>query len=382
MKSNNNKICFVVSSVLTAKFFLRFHIEKLSENYDVYLVGNFSDEDIKSISYFKVKGIKSIPIERKINIIKDLKALKLLTSYYKEMQFDAIHSLAPKAGLISSIAGKLAGIKNRVHIFTGQVWHTKTGVFRILLKNMDRIIVLFNTHILVDSKAQQEYLITNKIVSAKKSYVLGKGSISGVDLTRFKQNIKLKNNFRKELNITENDVVFLFLGRINKDKGIYDLAKAFNRLLEKTNNVFLLIVGYDEDNHIERISNIVNNPKKMHYYGSTDKPEDIMNAGDVFCLPSYREGFGTSVIEASATKLAVICSNTYGLRDAIIENKTGVRHQVGDELDLFKQMKMLVNTTSLIKTYGGNGFEYVMNNFSADTISEHWLHFYDKIINK
>ena len=380
MKNNKSKICFVVSSVLTSKFFLRFHIDKLAKNYDVYLVGNFSDDDIDDISYFKTKGIKSIPIERKINIYKDLIALRLLVLYFKEMDFDVIHSLTPKAGLLSSVAGKFVGVKNRIHIFTGQVWHTKKGFYKILLKNMDRIIVLFNTHILVDSKAQQEYLINNNIVCKRKSHVLGKGSVSGVDLTRFKQNDVLKEYFRKELNIEKNDIVFLYLGRINEDKGIFDLANAFKNLLEDVNNIFLLIVGYDEDNYIERIKEIVNNPKKIYYYGASDKPEKIINVGDIFCLPSYREGFGTSIIEASASKLAVICSSTYGLKDAIIEDKTGLRHQVGDDISLYEKMKFFIDNPFLIKTFGENGFEYVKNFFSADTITEHWLQFYAKIL--
>ena len=151
------KICFVVSSVLTAKFFLRFHIEKLSAEYDIYLVGNFSEADIESISYFKLTGVKSIAIHREINILKDLIAVKDFVVYIKQMKFDAIHSLAPKAGLIAAIAGKVTNTHNRIHIFTGQVWHTKKGIFKFFLKQLDKLIVLLNTKVLVDSISQWEY---------------------------------------------------------------------------------------------------------------------------------------------------------------------------------------------------------------------------------
>jgi glycosyltransferase involved in cell wall biosynthesis len=379
MKSNRKKICFVVSSVLTAKFFLRYHIDKLSENYDVFLVGNFSLEDINSISYFKLTGIKTIKIERKINIFKDIKAVKELTKYYKEMKFEAIHSLAPKAGLISSISGKLAGIKNRIHIFTGQVWHTKKGIFRFLLKTLDKTIVLFNTHILIDSKAQKEYLINQHVLNDGNSYVLGNGSISGVDLNRFHPNDKLKIKLKKELFIQKDHIVFMFMGRINKDKGIYDLANAFKKLLSEFDNVFLLIVGYDEDNYINEIEKIIQSSKKILFYGSTDKPEDIINAGDVFCLPSYREGFGTSIIEASSCKLAILCSDTYGLKDTIIDNQTGYRHQVNNVNDIYNKMILYMKNPENIKKFGDKGFKYVKSNFTADIISKEWVNFYNKL---
>jgi len=378
---SRKKICFVVSSVLTAKFFLRYHIEKLSNEYDVYLVGNFNDEDIKSISYFKLKGIKSINIERKIHLLKDLNSVKNLTTYFKEMQFNAVHSLAPKAGLICAISGKLAKIKNRIHIFTGQVWYTKKGIFKYLLKNLDKIIVRLNTKILIDSSAQKDFLINEKVVNNKKSIVLGKGSISGVDINRFYPNIELRKKFREQLNINDNTIVFMFMGRINQDKGVYDLARAFKKALSNHKNMFLLFVGYDEDNHIEKIKNIVNSDTHFLYYGSTDKPEDIIHTGDVFCLPSYREGFGTSIIEASSCKLAILCSDTYGLRDTIINNKTGYRHQVGNIEDLSQKMKLFIENKNIITKFGNNGFDYIKSNFLAKTISNEWLNFYASILN-
>ncbi len=376
---HKKKICFIVSSILTAKFFLRHHIEKLSSQYEVYLVGNFTQSEMDSVKYFKLKGIKSIPIKRKISIIEDLRATVILFNYYKEMKFDAVHSLAPKAGLISSIAGKLAGIKNRIHIFTGQVWHTKKGVFKFLLKLLDKIIVFLNNHILVDGYSQKQYLLQNSIINKKKGIVLGKGSISGVDLNRFYRDQDKRLAFRKQLQIDENDIVFLFLGRINKDKGIVDLMKAFNLLLKKMDNVFLLIVGYDENNLIRQLPELIENTNRYKYFGSTDKPEDIMNAGDVFVLPSYREGFGTSVIEASATELAIICSDTYGLKDAILENKTGFRHKVGDITSLYNKMFELASNPELITEFGREGLLFIKNNFDAEIVSDNWCKFYESL---
>ena len=375
------KICFVVSSILTARFFLENHIKVLSSQYDIYLVGNFSEEDKRSISHFKLKEIKSIRIERNISLIRDLKSVISLIDYFKKMQFEAIHSLAPKAGLISAISGKIAGIKNRIHIFTGQVWYTKKGVFKVILKQLDKLIVLLTTKTLVDSFSQREFLMNEGVVNSKNSIVLGKGSISGVNLERFYPNLKMKKQLRRELNIPKDVVVYLFMGRINKDKGIFDLASAFKKVLKTNKNIFLLIVGYDEGNCIVEVDNIISSENHFRYYGPTREPQKLMQVGDVFCLPSYREGFGTSIIEASSCGLGIICSDTYGLRDTIIDNKTGLRHKAGNVQELTKRMQTLSSNIDLIRYFGEKGFDYVTNNFSASFVSNEWLKFYSNLLN-
>lgn len=377
MAIKRKRICFVVSSPVTANAFLLMHFEYLSRNYEIYLVANFSTENIKQISPF-LTGIHSIKIERKINIVSDIKALISLSNYFKKQKIDAVHSVTPKAGLISILASRLAGINVRIHIFTGQVWHTKNGAIKKLLMGLDKTIVRFATHILVDGKSQRDFLIKNNIISAVNSQVLGRGSISGVDTDRFLPDLNIKEQIRSELKIKSTDVVYIFMGRLNIDKGVIDLVKAFVKLSKKVQNTKLLLIGYDEDGlmpHINRIGN-----KNIIFYGHTQKPAETLQAGDVFCLPSYREGFGTSIIEASLLKLPIICSKTYGLAETIIDQVTGLRHEVGNIESLYEQLLKLSQNEDLRKKMGNNGRDYVLSNFSSDNISTHWLNFYNSIL--
>lgn len=119
------KICFVVAQPGTAKSFFKEPIKVLSQHYDVYLAANIKDTD--DLSDLNLAGYRSIPIERRPNIKEDLKALKMLTAYFKEMKFDSVHSMSKKASLLTSIAGRVARIPYRLHHFTGQMWCVMTG---------------------------------------------------------------------------------------------------------------------------------------------------------------------------------------------------------------------------------------------------------------
>ena len=119
------KICFVVAVPGTAQAFLRDHIAALSKEYDVYLTGNIKSVD--EIAGLALTGWHRIEIERGISLWRDLKAVFAARKYFNQMKFDAVHSVTPKAGLVTALAAKLAGVMHRTHIFTGQVWATRKG---------------------------------------------------------------------------------------------------------------------------------------------------------------------------------------------------------------------------------------------------------------
>lgn len=365
------KICFVVSSPSTAKVFLLKHFEYLSKEFDVYLVANFDEE-----KYFfeskHVKQVENIKIVRGISIIDDFKAIFSLRKYFKENKFDAVQSITPKAGLVAMVASKLANIKIRIHIFTGQVWHTKSGVFKYILMQIDKLIVFCSTDILVDGECQRQFLIQNKIIN-QNSKVLGKGSISGADEKFFTPDNSMYKEYRDKLGIKD-EVVFLYLARITYDKGAIDIAKAFVKLNSKYSNSKLLIIGPDEDNIVSNILEITNN-KNVIIQGATNKLLECLQMADVLCLPSYREGFGTVVIQASLLEKPIICSDTYGLMETIIDGETGLRHKVGDIDSISAQMEKFMDL-ELRTSLGKNGRKYVVDNFSATTISEKWLEYY------
>ncbi len=372
-------ICFIVAIPGTAQAFLSDHIRALSKEYNVFLVANSELPD--AMKDLPLSGYHVVKIERGISLWNDLKGVLALKRYFKDMHFDAVHSVTPKAGLLTALAGFLARVPVRVHIFTGQVWANKTGFSRWLLKFMDKIIARLNTHILVDGEGQRQYLIQNGVVLKEKSQVLGKGSICGVNLERFSPSSAVREAIRSELKIESDKIVFVFMGRLNHDKGLYELLPAFNRLAGERDNVYLLLVGRDEENvasHFSEYGNIIPD-KNFCFYGLTNEPQKLLQAGDVFVLPTYREGFGSSVIEASALGLPVICSDAYGVMDAMVDNVTGLRCKVGDVESLNNAMSAFVDDPGLISQLGIAGHERVKVDFNGKEMSRLWVKFYQEI---
>ena len=374
-----NKICFITAIPGSADAFLRDHMAALRAGYQVFYVSNEPDESRIKVEH---DGYHCVDIQRGISLGKDLKALFQLTKYFRSERFDAVHSVTPKAGLLTAIAGFFAGVPIRIHIFTGQVWANLKGPKRWLLKFMDKVLVLFGNHFLVDGEGQRQYLIQQSILKEKNSKVLGKGSICGVNLERFYPDATKREEARKEVNVQDDQIVFAFMGRLNHDKGLYELLPAFDKMASTTPNVYLLLFGNDEESiasHFKDYSNIKEGVN-FCYYGRTSEPQKMLQAGDVFVLPTYREGFGSSVIEASALGLPVICSDAYGVMDAMVDNVTGLRCKVGDAESLYNAMKAFVDNPSLIKKLGDAGRKRVIDDFDGKQMTQHWVDYYHELL--
>lgn len=374
------KICFVVSDPSTAVAFLKDHIERLSELFDVYLVAYI--KDVYAISDLKLTGYKNIQIERKPNIIADIKALWKLYKYLKQERFFVVQSQASKPSLLMAIAAFFACIPHRVRIFTGQIWCNMTGLRRCVYKCIDKLTVLLNTDLLSDGYPQMSYLIEQNIVKSNKIKVLGNGSICGVDISRFNPDEKIRNEVRDKLEYSAENIVYVFLGRLKKEKGIRELLSAFNNLVVDSPDARLLLLGTDEENCIEWLGMYPNisDGKRVCFYGYTPHPNKMLQAGDVYVLPSYREGFGLSVLEASCMKLPVICSDIYGMADTFVEGVTGLKCKVRDDESLLECMRKLYFDDILRLSLGEAGRDRVKRDFSKQLVTDAWVEYYKSYV--
>lgn len=370
-------LCIVVASEMTVLAFLKAQIIALSEHYDVTLVVNTDQPDFAGRNDLPVTVIP-LAIERAINPFADMRALSQLIRVFRRQRFDLIHSVTPKAGLLAMLAGKAAGVRFRIHTFTGQVWATRQGVSRLLLKTMDRLLAASSTHLLADSASQRRFIIDQGVTRPEKLKVLAEGSISGVNVERFRPDDVARSVVRKQLGVSDGDVLLLFLGRLNRDKGVLDLAAAFAEVADESEQIHLLLAGPDEDGLTGIIRQRVGLfADRLHFIEYTDKPEAYLTAADLFCLPSYREGFGSVIIEAAACGVPAIGSNIYGVSDAICDGKTGLLFLAGDTIALADAIRNLALQTGLRLRMGAAALARARNAFSQQRLVQAWLDYYD-----
>jgi glycosyltransferase involved in cell wall biosynthesis len=380
MPINKKRVAVIVTSVLMVKFFLVPHLKALAKEYDVTLILKNDEPDILRSMDLPLKIIV-IPIERKINFFKDIYALILLVNLIWKHNFDLIHTLTPKAGLLGTIAAWINRVPVRIHTFQGEVWASKKGIWRLILRSLDKLVACLATHLLVVSESERQYLISEKIIPVNSSSVLGNGSIGGVDLSQFNIDPIKRASSRTAMHLTEDDVLFVYVGRLNLDKGVLDLGEAFRLLAKEMPNVHLLIVGPDEEDIVAKLSYVqeaVGN--RLSFQPYTSNPEMLMQASDVLVLPSYREGFGVVVIEAAACGVPAIGSRIYGVVDAIESDITGKFFEKGDVLDLFHQMKTLASSKSLREAMGQQAYQRVKRDFVQQDLVNQLIAFYSKLI--
>jgi glycosyltransferase involved in cell wall biosynthesis len=381
------EIYFIVTIDFSVKAFLINHLKELSKFYKITVFVNTRDP------YFLRKmGVKAtvhpISISRKISILKDLYCLLYLFFIFLIKRPVAVHSLTPKAGLLAMLASFFARTPLRVHTFTGQVWITSEGAKKILLKLLDKFIYKIATNVIIDSHSQKNFLIKNKIVDKKKCLVFGRGSICGVDLNKFKPNKKNFKLMRRRLTIPNKAFVVLFLGRINIDKGVLDLAEAFNRINSK--KLYLVFVGPDEDNLVNLIkTNCIKKINKIRFIKFTVQPNLFLSMANIICLPSYREGFPNVIIEAAAMGVPSVVSNIYGTKDTIVNKKSGLFHKKKSISSLINCLNYFLKNPKKYKEYSSFAIKRTRLYFDQKEITKYWIKFYknnlyknNKIINR
>lgn len=376
------KVMRVVTAPEAVTFHLRNTLEYIAQDFQTVVVGSgvtrFASE------YPQIEWV-DIDIPRSISLYKDLKSVMSLYKLVKRHKPDILHSIMPKAGLVSAIAGFLAQTQVRIHTFTGQVWVNKSGLGRFFLKSLDKLVVILSTHVFTDSTSQSQFLFENGIKSHGKLLpVLGGGSLAGVNTEKFNRDRleKAREQFRIEHKLSANSILFSFVGRKCRDKGVFELLSSFAKVAETSSNVYLLLVGPDESNgQLEAsIENLGELRSRVINIGIVGNVEEYLVASDVFCLPSYREGFGTVVLEAAALKIPTIGTRINGLIDSVEDGMTGILVTPQSVDALAESMGKMANDSALICKMGAQAYLRVKKNFDAKMVYGNLADFYRRAV--
>lgn len=334
----------------------------------------------------KVEDLQCIKLDiaRDPAPIKDIVSLFKLYRLFKNQKFDLVHSTTPKAGLLCALASWSAKTPVRLHTFTGQTWATKKGISKWVLRFFDKCIVLLNSQCYADSESQRQYLIKEGVGDEISIKVLGQGSLAGVDLNRFNRQLWLneQKNTRLKLGVASDSFVLIFIGRLSREKGIFELIEAFEALKKKHDKLDLILVGPSEELAVEDKIESWRLIPGLHYVGETDIPEKYLSISDLLCLPSYREGFGTVVIEAAAMEVPTLGTKITGLNDAVEDAVTGVLVEPKSVLALQVAIDSLLTNRDRCKSLGLQAFKRCKREFDEAKMSRLVAYEYEVLLSK
>ena len=384
MAGNKKKIIRATTVPMSLTSFCTGLLKELSEQYEVIALSS-PGKELEQIH--NTDGVRTIavPMERHISLKKDIIALfRMIRVFMKEKPY-MVHSMTPKAGLLCMMAAWICRVPRRVHTFTGLVWPTTTGVKRSILMLTDKILCLCATHIIPEGQGVLQDLqehITNKPMK-----VLGYGNIRGVDVNYWNNTESIKEEGRKLRGRygIEQEFTFLYVGRIVKEKGINELVEAFKELNSLYPESRLLLVG-PEENNLDPISE-----KSREIIGRlpsiiTTGPaygRDLLNfysAADCWILPSYREGFPNTPIEAGAMGLPCIVTDINGSREIIEDGKNGLVVPSKDSLALLTAMTALIENKPLYNMMADNARPMIVARFEQGFVRKCLYDYYNEIM--
>lgn len=351
-----------------------------AKGYEVVSVSSPGPE----VQHLREMGVKCIEVsmERHISLSKDIVSLWKLIKVFRKEKPDIVHSMTPKAGMLCMLAAWICRVPVRIHIFTGLVWPTASGLKRKILMATDWLTCACATHVIPEGEGVKTDLLSHGITH-KPLKVLGYGNVRGIDLEHY---ARTEEVMRKADKIRVKDVfTFMFVGRIVRDKGINELVAAFKRLQTRVPKTRLILVGEYEDSldpiTPEARKEIDDNPCIL----AVGKQKDVRSwlaASDALVFPSYREGFPNVVIEAGAMGLPSIVTDINGSREIIQDGVNGLIVPSKNEDALLKEMERLVEDAALASYLASHARRLVASRYEQGFVKQCLLDFYRQIIHK
>jgi glycosyltransferase involved in cell wall biosynthesis len=342
----------------------------------------------------KREGVRmvNIPMEREVSLLKDLRSLIALFFFFRKERPDILHCNTPKGSLLALLAGLFAGVPNRIYLVTGLRYQGTTGFFRFILKTMERISCFCATQVIPEGHGVLHTLHADHITN-KRLRVLHYGNINGIDTSYFSRKC-LEENFRSALGFTDDDFVFIFVGRIVRDKGMNELAEAMKKLIseKRSKQVKLLLVGsFEKGNPLSGDNeDFLRNSEHVKFVGWQEDVRPYLAAADALVFPSYREGFPNVPIQAGALDIPCIVTNINGCNEIIKDNLNGkiirapyAQQRKRDSLmenALYETMKWFIEHPEEVKRMGRNARGMITSRYEQKDVWKEILNLYLELV--
>lgn len=358
---------------------LKGQLRMLNERYEVVAVSSPG----KSMEILRNReGVRTIliPMERRIFILKDFVSLVRLIVLFLKERPGMVHSITPKAGLLSMVAGWITRVPVRMHTFTGLVFPTATGMMQKLLIWMDRITCFCATVVNPEGKGVKQDLI-NYHITRKPLPIIANGNVNGIDLEYFRRTETIYKQAKSYDN--KGGFTFCFIGRIVRDKGINELVSAFVHLYDRYDNIRLLLVGSYEkelDPIFSKTEELITNHPAIRFVGFQEDVRPFLVASDVLAFPSYREGFPNVVLQAGAMDLPAIVTDINGCNEIIIPDENGIIIPPRDVDALYKAMEYCLNHPDEVTRMAANARPLIASRYDQKIVWKALLEEYERLL--
>ena len=347
----------------------------MSQFYRVVAVSSEKD-NLERLGQKEKVATFHVHLTRKITPIADFKALIRMYFYFRKTKPAIVHTHTPKAGTIGMLAAKLAGVKIRLHTVAGLPLLEETGTKRKILNAVEKLTYACATKVYPNSVGLKDIIIQSRFCQPNKLKVIANGSSNGIDNEYFSRkhfSEDTLSQLQKQLGIQSEDFVFVFVGRLVKDKGINELIQAFCRLPQEQHPVKLLLVGdYESDLdplQPNTLAQITSNPNIISTGFQTDvRPYFCLSHALVF--PTYREGFPNVVLQAGALDLPGIVTNINGCNEIIVPGKNGLIIPVKEENAIFDAMQFFIHHPQETSAMKKNAREMIETRYKQAVVWE------------
>jgi glycosyltransferase involved in cell wall biosynthesis len=311
-------------------------------------------------------------LRRAINPMQDVLALFQLIVLIHKLKPEIVHTHTPKAGLLGMCAAWVCRVPVRMHTVAGLPLMGKRGVLKKLLIVMERITYFFSNGVYPNSKGLLGFIYQN-ISQSDKIKIIGKGTSNGISLSIFNPNQVTGATIaqlKEELNITT-ELVYLFIGRMVRDKGIVELVHSFEKLHENNKSLKLVMVGpleQDLDPLPLDVLDAIRNHSAIICLGYQEDVRPYIAVSDILVFPSYREGFPNVPLQCGAFKKALILSDINGCNEIVQQHVTGILVKPKSESELLDAMKLLAEDEKKRLMYGEKVFAFIQENFNQEEV--------------
>jgi len=360
----------------------------MSEHFDVIGVSS-PGKELAEVKNDEEVEVIAIDMSRKITPVKDIISLWNTYRLLKREKPQIVHTHTPKAGIVGMLAANLAGVPHRLHTVAGLPLMESVGTKRKILEFVEKLTYASANRVYPNSKGLYDYILKHNYTDKYKLKVIGNGSSNGIDTSFFSPDQvseAQKELLRKELNIKNEDFVFVFVGRLVGDKGINELVKAFS-LLNKTKNgeqrFKLLLVGpleQDLDPLPEDVLNEIKNNPDIIDAGFQKDVRPYFAISDVLAFPSYREGFPNVVMQAGAMGLPSIVSDINGCNEIIIDDQNGTIVPVKNSEKLKQAMERMISDRDYFQKLKTNARPMIESRYEQSEVWNAILSEYKKLI--